>query len=388
MFKTLDKKERKNTTRRRRGKVGSTVVSTLDELESALKIKGRRIVLAGELVTVSMNPLNNQEGIIQPNRYAEHSLLSQGKAMIHVSLPVPVADAIKNSGRKKDIELLLDKALRWMYRHSTSVSSFRLMLVYASTYSTVLEIFTITDRTVRSYDIRQIPGGIRDALMTVYSDSPLPIFYASPVTLDEPFTADDIHYSGTEPFRLATNKAIYFGDERHWMDWVMPACAVVAGLMIYWGVNYYQQSRLTSLKADFRQIISGVEDVYFAGGRDISLLQRQQYFIEDANSLRHYDMVRRIINAVASLRADVNFKRVTLENIMLPSYSTGFEFDVVLRNQKGNGSITMQTSQLVEALSRKGGLMVVTQRPAQDESVSGEPFLLYSLSIRRQDDVK
>ena len=177
---------------------------------------------------------------------------------------------------------------------------------------------------------------------------------------------------------MSVSKSISLGDERNWLDWLVPACAVIMGLVSYWGVNYYQNSQLEFKKSEFRSIISGVEDVYFGGGRDISLLQRQQYYLEDSGSLRHHDMVSRIISAVASLRTEPRFRRVTLEHILLPSF----------KNQRGNGSVTMQTSSLVEALSKTGGLMVVTQRPAQDELIGDEPFLIYSLSIRRQSNVK
>lgn len=367
-----------------------SIVSTMSELELALSSKkAKRIVLAGELVTISMNPLSQETGVVQPNRYAEHSLLSQGRSLIYASIPSVVVDAIKQFGKKNcGVDLALDKVLRWMYTHSAKVGSFRMILAYPSAYSTVIEIYTVTDKSVRSYDLRQIPGSLKDAISTVQSDSPLPIWYATTELSHEPYIADNINYCGSDPFYVSVSKSISLGDERNWLDWLAPACAVVMGLMSYWVVNYYQNSQLNYKKSEFRNIISGVEDVYFGGGRDISLLQRQQYYLEDSGSLRHHDMVSRIISAVASLRTEPRFRRVTLEHILLPSFSNGFEFDVVLKNQRGNGSVTMQTSSLVEALSKTGGLMVVTQRPAQDELIGDEPFLIYSLSIRRQSNVK
>lgn len=387
--KTKSKKEKKI-----RAKAGKprTIITSPDQLDALYsnKRKAKKVYLTGDTVSLSMT--TQSEGVfLQPSRTVDGNFLTKTKALMHVGIPERVMETIKKGKMEKRTFLLVDNIIRWSLQRFKKERSFNLYCVFLHEKSHLVERYRYIDRKLHSIEQRIFPGSLNMQLVInlLGDDLHHPAYIASQDDLSSAELPAGVTRIGDAPFRSETNREIDFGKRKSYIkEYALPFSIVASAIFSFYAVEFWNKQQLEHLQQNFQETISGMEDSYYSGGRDISLLERQQYFLEEGSQDRLvHSQLAQVIGIVSSLRKEEGYKFLTLDTIRLPQTEQDLgdwdiEFTIKVPESK-EVSRSFQSSMLVRAIAEKTGWEVMTLQPPSAAEHNGMNMLLFYVGAKQ-----
>lgn len=366
------------------------LITSATQLEAVLsdKKKPRRLYLAGDAVSLSVSGL--PEGIVeQPPRTVDGNLLAKTKASLHVGLSAPVMETIKKGKAEKKTFLLVDNIIRWSLQRLRKERSFGLYCLYLQDDNYLVERYRFVDRKLYSIDQRIFHGEPNMHLVINLLEDDLlhPAYLASQDDLGDMALPEGISPVGDKPFRHDTHRELDFGKGKSYVkEYALPATVVAAAIMSFYGVKFWQQTQLNALQQQFTNTIAGMEDSYYSGGKEISLLERQQYFLEDSTAPQQHmnEQLRQVIGMVSELRQDSDYRLLTLDSVRVPASSPQWDMEFAIKLPESERmSRSLQSEQLVRKIAAKTGWEVITLRPPSQANHNGMDMLMFHLGAKK-----
>lgn len=390
MKKILEKRKSEEA-RQIKVKVGKSrmIITSPDQLEALYNNKKRpkKVYLTGDTVSLSMT--SQSEGVfVQPSRTVDGNLLTKSKALMYVGLPQRVMEIIKKGKMEKRTFLLVDNIIRWSLQRFKKERTFNLYCVFLHEKSHLVERYRFVDRKLHSIEQRVFPGSLDMQLVMSLLGDDLhhPAYLASQDDISGAGLPVGVTHIGDAPFRTETHREIDFGKGKSYIkEYALPFSIVACAIFSFYAVDFWQKQQLDKLQQKFQKTISGMEDSYYSGGRDINLLERQQYFLEEGNEPRGvHDQLTQVIGIISSLRKDDDYSFLTLDTVHLPHADQDWDIEFTLKVPESNAvSRSLQSSRLVRAIADKTGWEVITLQPPSATEHNGMNMLLFYVGAKQ-----